>query len=207
MRLHRRTDHARDETKVRREPVVESVYDVAQKASRAALVPRLGALARDTGQCFGVGGRLFRELERDFLRIGKRRGVVKIEIALHFLAFFSEQERQQESRTEPSSKPGPDLRVQRRPREANFVTVLGQQLAPDLNVPLFDSGQLDIDVLLLGITLLTSQREIQVGGVCFVLPMMEPFVNVRFWHAPRYPGNLKFLLGKYLRASCVVRRA
>ena len=60
--LHRGTDDAGDETEVGRQPVIKAVNDVAEKAARADLVPRLGALAGEVCQRSRVRRGLLGEL-------------------------------------------------------------------------------------------------------------------------------------------------
>ena len=90
VRLHRRADHPGHQSEVCREPVVEAVHDVPQKAAGARLVPRLGPLAGEFRERPGVGGRFFGELERDFLRVGEARFLVEVEVPLYLLALFAQ---------------------------------------------------------------------------------------------------------------------
>ena len=55
-----------------------------------------------------------------------------------------------------------------------LVAMLGQQLAPHLHVALFDARELDVDVLPVWIGFLPSKSQIEVGGVGFILPVMQP---------------------------------
>lgn len=85
------------------------------------------------------------------------------------------------------------------------MAVLGEQLAPHLNVALFDSGQLDVDVFLVRVRFLARERQIEVGGVRLVLPMVEPFFHVdggRGGHAASY-----YLTRPYGTATFYVRMA
>ena len=66
------------------------------------------------------------------------------------------------------------------------MAVLGEQLRPHLYVLLFHAGQLDVDVLFVGIALLTREGQVEKGGVGFVLPVMEPYVDIGLGHAANY---------------------
>ena len=63
MRLHRRADYAGHQAEVRREAVVETVHDVAQKSARTRLMPWLVSLAGQIGERSRVCGRFLRELQ------------------------------------------------------------------------------------------------------------------------------------------------
>ncbi|OLC76064.1 MAG: hypothetical protein AUH78_07730 [Gemmatimonadetes bacterium 13_1_40CM_4_69_8] len=68
------------------------------------------------------------------------------------------------------------------------MAVLGKQLFPQLRVPLLHTGELDVDLLLLLVRLLTRQHQVQVGGVVLVLPVVQPVVHgsvVEIGHAGR----------------------
>ena len=186
MRLHGRADYARHESKVRGEPVIEAVHHIAQEAARARLVPRLGALAGEIGERPGVGGRFLGELERDFLRVGKARFPVEVEVPLHLFPLLPQQHRQQIARPEAAAEPGPQPSVQRGLGVLDRVAVFSEELAPHLHVPLLDPGKLDVDVLAVGIGLLSGEGQIEVGRIGFILPVMQPFLYVGWGHAASY---------------------
>src|SRR5438876_6780011 len=65
---------------------------------------------------------------------------------------------------------------------------LGEELAPHLHVALLDASELDVDVLPVRIGFLTGESEVEVGRVGFILPVMEPLVDVGLGHAASYYG-------------------
>src|SRR5687767_10468102 len=111
---------------------------------------------------------------------------MEVQVALYLLSLFAQQHGEQVTRTEPAAKPGPQSGIRGRLRLFDPVAVLSQQLAPHLDVPLLDAGQLDVDVFPVGIGLLAGQRQVQIGCVRFVLPMVEPFFQVSGGHAASY---------------------
>src|SRR5213594_2889160 len=119
-------------------------------------------------------------------KVGETRFPMEVEISLDLLPFLPQQEWEEISRPESASEPRAHLGIERRLRAPNLVAVLGEQLPPHLHVPLFHAGQLDVDVFLVGIGLLTCQREIQIRGVGFVLPMMEPLLHIGLGHVASY---------------------
>ncbi len=68
------------------------------------------------------------------------------------------------------------------------MAVLGEELAPHLHVALLDASELDVDVLPVRIGFLTGESEVEVGRVGFILPVMEPLVDVGLGHAASYYG-------------------
>ena len=54
-------------------------------------------------------------------------------------------------------------------------------------VALFNARELDVDLFAVRIGFLSGEREVEVGGVGFILPVMQPLFHVCFRHAPRYP--------------------
>jgi len=47
-------------------------------------------------------------------------------------------------------------------------------------VPLLDAGELDVDLFAVGIALLAGEGEVEEGCVSLILPVMEPFVEMRW---------------------------
>jgi hypothetical protein len=70
------------------------------------------------------------------------------------------------------------------------MAMLGEQLGPHLHVALFDAGELDVDVLPVWIGFLSGESEVQVGGIRFVLPVMQPLVDISLGHAASYYGAM-----------------
>ena len=96
-----RADHARDEAEVRRQSVVESVHDVAQKSARLGAMPRLARASGDLVERLRVLGGFARERERLSLAGDAARGAaMHVEVAFDLASFFGEQHRQQERRAE-----------------------------------------------------------------------------------------------------------
>jgi hypothetical protein len=54
------------------------------------------------------------------------------------------------------------------------VAVVGQEPAPQLDVPVFNSRQLEVDISLARVPLGLSQLPIKEGGIGLVLEVMEP---------------------------------
>src|SRR2546430_203059 len=125
--------------------------------------------------------RLLRKLERDLLRVRQLRLLVQVEVALHLLAFLPQQQRQEVTRTKAPPEPRPQPGVEGRAGPPHGVPVLGQQLLPDLDVPLLDAGELDVDLFAVGIALLAGEGKVEEGCVGLILPVMEPFVEIRLW--------------------------
>src|SRR6266566_4826460 len=118
--------------------------------------------------------------------VSEPAGLVKVEVPFDLLALLAQQHRQQIACPEPAAEPRPQPRVQRWLRAIDCMAMFGEQLAPHLDVPLLDPGQLDVDVFLVGIRLLSGERQIEKRGVSFILPMVEPFLHIRCGHAASY---------------------
>src|SRR2546430_17739710 len=78
---------------------------------------------------------------------------------------------------EAAPEPGSETRVEGRARPADAVAVVAEELVPHLYVPLLHPGELDVDILALGVRLLAGQHQVEVGGVVLVLPMVQPGVQ------------------------------
>src|SRR5438876_3873732 len=79
---------------------------------------------------------------------------------------------------EAAPEPGAQPRIEGGPRlRRDGMAVLGEELLPHLGVALLHPGELDVDVLAVGIGLLAGEHEIQVGGVELVLPVVQPGVQ------------------------------
>ena len=111
---------------------------------------------------------------------------MEVEVPFDLLALFTQQHRQQIARAEAPAEPRPQLGVQGRPRVIDRVAVLAEELAPHLHVALFDAGELDVDVLAMRIGFLAGEGEVEEGCVGFILPMVEPGVDVGVGHAASY---------------------
>src|SRR5690242_1089659 len=102
---YRRSDDAGDETEVRREPVIESIHDVAQESAGCRLVPRLRSLACDFAELGSMVRGFAREQQRlRSTRCPARCAAMHVEIGFYFTTFLLEQHRQQEIRPEHSAE-------------------------------------------------------------------------------------------------------
>src|SRR5436309_1436819 len=153
------------------------VDDVAQEPPRPRLVPGLRRPAGETRQSLGVRRRLLGELERDLPRVVEAGLLVEVHVPLHLLPLLAQQQRQEVTGPEATPEPGPESGVEGGVRPRYRVAVLAQELLPHLDVALLHTGQLDVDVLALLVRLLAGQHEVEVGGVVFVLPVVEPRVQ------------------------------
>jgi len=66
------------------------------------------------------------------------------------------------------------------------TAVLGQEIGPNLNVPVLDLSQPEIEGLLLRVLLFRGEYAVQKGGIRLVLPMMLEGVEVG---AGRWDGH------------------
>src|SRR5690242_4864924 len=101
-----------------------------------------------------------------------------VEVCLYLTPLLREEHRQQESGAEHASQRRKQARARAGPERPNGSTVIREQLRPDLDVPVLDGGQAQIEVPLLGVSLRARQYTIQVRGVGLVLPMMLEGVQV-----------------------------
>ena len=175
----RRADHAGDQPEVRRESVVESVHDVAQKSAGRRLVPGLPALSGDLAE----RGRVLRGFARECqcLRAAgcaARSLAMHVEVRLDLAPFFLEQHRQQKAGAEPAPECGQQFRASARTKFRRRMSVLGEQVGPDYDVPIFDVRQTRIDVFLLRVGLRRGEKAIEIRGVRFILPMVLEGVYV-----------------------------
>src|SRR6267142_2006674 len=122
----------------------------------------------------------------------------KVQVSLYFLVLLAEQHRQQVPRPEAPPEPRAQFRFQRRPGVINLLAMLGEQLRPHLHVALFDARELDVDLFSVRIGFLSGEREVEVGGVGFILPVMQPFLHFWIRHAPRYLPVLQVTSGSLL---------
>ena len=70
--------------------------------------------------------------------------------------------------------------------------MLGQQLRPDYDVPVFNIGKPRVDVFLFRIELRRRENAIEVRGISFVLPVVLERVNVDFRFLGRRRGWPRF---------------
>jgi len=169
-------DHARHQPEIRRQPIVEPVNHVAQEASRPRLVPGLRRPTGETRQGLGVRRRFLGELERH-CRASSKLASCGGPCILDLLPLLAQQQRQQVVGSEAAPDPGSETRVQRRARPPHAHAVLAEQLLPHLDVTLLHPGQLDVDILALLVRLLAGQHQVEVGGVGFILPMVQPVMQ------------------------------
>ena len=62
------------------------------------------------------------------------------------------------------------------------MTVVAEQLGPHLRMPLLDPRQLLVDLALPGVGLLGRQDAVEERGVGFVLPVVQPVVQIALRH-------------------------
>ncbi len=118
--------------------------------------------------------RFLGELERNLPGILEAGLLVEVHVSLDLLPLFAQQQRQQVVGSEAAPEPGSETRVLRRARPPYAHAVLAEQLLPHLDVTFLHPGQLDVDILALLVRLLAGQYQVEVGGVGFVLPMVQP---------------------------------
>jgi hypothetical protein len=58
------------------------------------------------------------------------------------------------------------------------MSVLGEQISPHYDVPVFDVGKARINVALLRVGLGCGEEAIEISGVSFILPVMLELVDV-----------------------------
>src|SRR5688572_21460178 len=93
------------------------------------------------------------------------------------------------------------------------MAVLGEELLPHLRVALLHARELDVDLLPFRVGLLARQHQVQVRGVQFVLPVVQPgveggFVDGRHGQkASRNSQNSNWLDGVAQKTSRSRRRA
>src|SRR4051812_5303169 len=102
-----------------------------------------------------------------------------VEIRFYFASLFLEKHRKKKARSEHTSQFGQKPRTRARPKRFWRVTMTFHQVAPDDYVPVLDVREPRVNVFLFGVRLGRSENAVQVGRVCFVLPVMLERVNVR----------------------------
>ena len=181
-----RANDAGDEPKVRCETVVESIHDVPKESARLGPVPRLARLSRNSRQCRRVLGRFARQGQR--LATPSRAGwsgAMHVEVRLHFASLFLQQHREQKAGAEQSSQARQETRPSTRTKLLWRVAIAGEEIAPNHYVAVLDVRQTRVDILLVQIGFGGREDAIQIGGVCFVLPVVLEGVNIGFRHARR----------------------
>jgi hypothetical protein len=161
-------------------PATRPKLAVRPSLNRLGPVPRLGAAAGDASQRRGVLGALARQQQGLApARRAVRRRAMQVQVSLDLTAFLGQEHRKQKAGakalTEPRQQAGSATGLERFRRPA----VLGQQLAPDLNVAILDGRQFLVDVALVLVRFGAGQDAVQIGRVGLVLPVMFECFQVR----------------------------
>jgi len=179
LRRQCRANHAGDEPEVGREPVIETVHDIAKKAARLSPMPRLALLSRDSGECRRVFRRLLCKGQRfATARCSAGSRAMHVEIRLYLATLFLEKHRKEESRPEQLSDSREEASAPAWPKLLQCATMLRHQVTPDNYMAVLYRGQPRVNVLLSRIGLGSGENTIEVGRVSLILPMVLEGVEI-----------------------------
>ena len=125
-------------------------------------------------------GRLAREEQRLAASgdaIGRR--AMHGEIAAHLAPLLREQHREQKLGAEPLSEQREQTRAAARAESLGRAPAIGEQLSPDLEMPVLDDREPQVDVALCRIGFRLREDAVQKCGVRLVLPVVLECVEVR----------------------------
>ena len=123
---------------------------------------------------------------------------MQIEVSPYFATLLSKEVRKQKAGSESTPEPREQAGARGRTEWQRRVTVLGEQLRPDLDVAVLHRGEATVDVLLLRVGLDVRQGAIQERRIGLVLPVMLESMEVRLRcgsHAGKYADPRKWVEG------------
>lgn len=143
-------------------------------------MPRLAGTPGDLIERLGMLRRLARERERLALAGNScRRARMHGEVALYLAPFLRQKHREQELGTQPATEQCEQASASAGAMPADGTAMLREKASPDLDVPVLDFSQPQIQGLLAFVRLRGGEDAIEKCGVGLVLPVMLEGMQIR----------------------------